>query len=163
MHQYESAGEKPRRLVSAFKAATLTVLLAAAVPAVGYAQAANTQTRSGQAIFFLTNPASAGTGIIGRGTLSFQGKDYPFKVTGLRLARTAANTPKSLSADVYSLNSPADIEGDYTTVGTPSFQSYVVQNAKGVRVELTPILGRSNRLPVHDSAHPLTITLLPPQ
>jgi hypothetical protein len=113
---------------------------------------------SGEVTFLLTDPASAGAGTLGRGSVSFQGKDYSFEVTGMHLAKTSADAPRGLTGNVYGLNAPADISGDYITVGEPTTGSYVLQNAKGVRVELSPLVG-SARLPPHDAAHPVTIKL----
>jgi hypothetical protein len=134
----------------------LALLFGLPVSPAAHGQAASAP--SGEVTFLLTDPASAGAGTLGRGSISLQGKDYSFEVTGMHLAKTSADAPRGLIGKVYGLNSPADISGDYVTVGEPTAGSYVLQNAKGVRVELAPLVG-SARLPPHDAAHPVTIKL----
>ncbi len=136
-------------------AAGATLQIGLLVPLAAHGQA----VPSGEVTFVLTDPASAGAGVLGRGSVFFRGKDYDFRVTGMHLARTAADAPKGLTGKVYGLNSPADISGDYVTVGQPTTTSYMLQNAKGVRVDVSPIVGGA-RLPLHDAAHPVTIKLV---
>jgi hypothetical protein len=151
-----ASGSRTAERAAIGTAAGMALLFGLPVSAAARGQAESTP--SGVVTFFLTDPASAGAGILGRGSISFQGKDYSFGVTGMHLAKTSADAPRGLTGKVYGLNSPADISGDYVTVGEPTTGSYVLQNAKGVRVELFPLVG-SARLPPHDAAHPVSIKL----
>ena len=51
-------------------------------------------------------------GIRGNGILNFQGKQYPFEVTGLGVSGTAVARVNAVG-EVYGLNTPADLAGAY--------------------------------------------------
>ena len=53
----------------------------------------------------------------GSGVLTYQGKDYPFSVSGLSAGNIGASSA-TLSGSVYGLKSIDDFNGNYTAVGT---------------------------------------------
>ena len=152
------AMDRNRTRASSLGIAACVALSAGALLPALPAHAQGAQTPSGTVTFFASDRGAVGETVLGRGTIAFQGKDYPFQVTGMSLANTAANTPRALTGQIFGLSAIADANGNYVTVGRPTARSYVLQNAKGVRVELSPVVGTA-RLPSHDAANPVTITL----
>ncbi len=132
-------------------------LIAPAAPA--FAQGTMAPAPSAHVTFTLTDPSSTGEGLLGRGTLSFHGHDYRFEATGFHMIRTAANAPPSLSGDVFNLAAPADINGQYTSIGNHTSRAYIIQNERGVRMTLEGI--GTVRIPPHDKASPITLKLIP--
>jgi hypothetical protein len=78
------------------------------------------------------NPSQADTGTVhilfgaagivvgvgnGKGTLTFQGKTYPFEVSGASLGATLAQTVSELEGRALNLRSPGDLAGNYVAVG----------------------------------------------
>ena len=60
---------------------------------------------------------SAGVGYSwGSGVLTYQGKDYPFDVTGLSAGNVGASSV-TLAGDVYNLKNLDDFNGNYTSAG----------------------------------------------
>lgn len=53
----------------------------------------------------------------GKGTLTFQGKTYPFEVSGASLGATLALTVSELEGRVLNLRTPGDLAGNYIAVG----------------------------------------------
>jgi hypothetical protein len=53
----------------------------------------------------------------GKGTLTFQGKTYPFEVSGASLGTTLALTVSELEGRVLNLRTPGDLAGNYIAVG----------------------------------------------
>jgi len=54
----------------------------------------------------------------GRGTLTFQGKTYPFAVSGASFGATLALTVGELEGRALNLRPPGDLAGNYIGVGT---------------------------------------------
>lgn len=62
------------------------------------------------------------TGIVlgtggGKGTLSFQGRDYLFAISGVSLGATLSQSAGVLEGRVQGLNVPGDLAGSYIAVG----------------------------------------------
>src|ERR1051325_10655401 len=61
---------------------------------------------------------AAGVGFSwGSGVLTYQGKDYPFSVSGLSAGNIGAGSAE-LSGQVFNLKNLADFNGNFTSVGT---------------------------------------------
>jgi hypothetical protein len=76
----------------------------------------------------------------GQGTLSFQGRDYPFRVSGLKVA-TVGISQVSAVGQVYRLREVADFAGTYAAVegGLTLFQgggNAMLRNERGVTLYL---------------------------
>jgi len=67
---------------------------------------------SGTVQVTFTHVAFIGSGARGNGILNFQGKQYPFEVTGLGVSGTAVARVNAVG-EVYGLNTPADFAGAY--------------------------------------------------
>jgi hypothetical protein len=52
----------------------------------------------------------------GSGSLRFQGKTYPFSVSGLSVGNVGISTISAVG-NVYSLNKPSDLAGNYVAAG----------------------------------------------
>jgi len=96
---------------------------------------------------------SAGVGYSwGSGVLTYQGKDYPFSVSGLSAGNIGAGSAE-LSGQVFNLKNLADFNGNFTSVGAGATvaggggamsmrnQSGVVMNVAGTTKGLTFKLG----------------------
>jgi len=60
---------------------------------------------------------SAGVGYSwGSGTLTYQGKEYPFSISGLSAGNIGASSAE-LSGEVFNLKNLADFNGNYTSAG----------------------------------------------
>jgi hypothetical protein len=84
---------------------------------------------------------AAGVGFSwGKGTLTFQGKDYPISVEGLDVAAVGISKV-SANGDVFNLNSPNDIVGTYVAGGAGiaivgGAKGQLARNEKGVVIDL---------------------------
>jgi hypothetical protein len=149
-----------RSLAAALGAAGL---LMAAGAAPGRAQAAPWSpphsAPAGKITFFLVDPASSGTGLLGRGTFTYEGREYRFEARGARLSRTSADTPPSLVGLVYDMHSVADLGGDYVSVGDPAQGLHWIRNSHGVVVELGNGSG-AGKLAARDASTPIAITVI---
>ena len=80
----------------------------------------------------MVNPSRADTGTVqvlfstagvvvgigdGRGTLTFRGKTYPFRVSGASVGATLAMTVADLEGRALNLRAPGDLAGKYIGVG----------------------------------------------
>ena len=96
---------------------------------------------------------SAGVGYSwGSGVLTYQGKDYPFSVSGLSAGNIGASSA-TLAGDVYNLKNLDDFNGNYTSAGagatvaggaggmTMKNQNGVVMNVAGTTKGLSFKLG----------------------
>ena len=103
-----------------------------------------------------TTPSKADTGSIlvvftkvgfvlgagsGRGVLTFGGREYPFRVSGMSLGATIGGSTTKLVGRALNLRSPYDIAGTYVAIGAGgAFAAGVggirLQNAKGVMLQL---------------------------
>jgi hypothetical protein len=82
----------------------------------------------------------AGAGV-GRGVLTFRGRDYPFKVSGLSLGFTAGASLVRLEGRASYLNELSDFPGIYSSVGVGGALGggaggVQLKNAKGVIISL---------------------------
>jgi hypothetical protein len=112
-----------------------------------------------QMTFFLIDPASSGSGLLGRGTINYKGQSYRFDATGTRLSRTAADAPPSIVGSVYKLNSLADANGAYVSFGDRTAGLHFIRNKAGVVVELGNGIG-SGKLRFRDPSNPITIKVI---
>jgi len=76
----------------------------------------------------------------GTGLLRFQGKEYPFNVTGLSVGDVGISTVSAVG-NVYYLNKPADLTGNYAAVGAGvtvagGVGGISMKNQKGVLIQL---------------------------
>jgi hypothetical protein len=53
---------------------------------------------------------------VGSGVLTYQGKDYPFSISGLSAGNVGAGSA-TLSGDVFNLKNINDFNGNFTSVG----------------------------------------------
>ena len=96
---------------------------------------------------------SAGVGYSwGSGTLTYQGKEYPFSISGLSAGNIGAGSAE-LSGQVFNLKNLEDFNGNYTSVGAGATvgggggamsmrnQNGVVMNVVGTTKGLTFKLG----------------------
>ena len=67
-------------------------------------------------VLFSTAGVIAGAGS-GRGTLTFQGKKYPFVLSGASLGATMAMTVSEFEGRATNLRAPGDLAGTYVAVG----------------------------------------------
>src|SRR5689334_11951001 len=77
----------------------------------------------------------------GRGTLTFKGRTYPFKVGGLSFGATIGASKANLVGHAYNLHRPSDIAGTYSAVAAGAAvaggaSTIRLQNARGVVLEL---------------------------
>jgi hypothetical protein len=116
-------------------------------------------TPDAQITFFLIDPASSGTGLLGRGTIMYKGQSYRFDATGARLSRTAADAPPSIVGSVYKLNSLSDVTGTYVSFGDRDAGLHFLRNKAGVVVELGNGTG-GGKLRFRDPSNPIMIKLI---
>jgi hypothetical protein len=116
-------------------------------------------TPDAQMTFFLIDPASSGSGLLGRGTIMYKGQSYRFDATGARLSRTAADAPPSIIGSVYKLNALSDVTGTYVSFGDRSAGLHYLRNKAGVVVELGNGIG-SGKLRFRDPSNPIMIKLI---
>lgn len=82
----------------------------------------------------------------GRGVLTFQGRDYRFRIRGLSLGATAGISISRLSGDVANLRQLGDFAGTYTAVGLGGAWALgggrvQLKNDKGVTINLQGLRG----------------------
>jgi len=70
----------------------------------------------------------------GRGVLTFQGRNYPFKISSF--GATIGNSTSTMVGQVLNMRAPEDIEGTYNFFSTVGARVVQLQNAKGVLLEL---------------------------
>ena len=116
--------------------AVLAVLLLAVSPGIGK----QSSPVRGTVSIEITGVA-AGVGVSwGSGTLSFEGKNYPFKIQGVSVGDVGVSTARA-EGKVYNLNSVAEFPGNYAAVGTGvtvggGVASQTMQNQRGVIIDL---------------------------
>ena len=76
----------------------------------------------------------------GSGVLRYQGNTYPFKVSGLTVGDVGMSTVSAVG-NVYNLNNPSDLGGNYAAVGAGvtvggGGGGVSMKNQKGVQIEL---------------------------
>ena len=116
--------------------AMVMLLLAVAAPG----QALPPQNPSGTVSIDLTSVAAGIGASWGSGVLRYQGKTYRFSVNGLTVGDVGVSTISAVG-NVYNLNSPSDLAGNYAAVGAGvtvggGGGGVSMQNQKGVRIEL---------------------------
>jgi hypothetical protein len=114
--------------------ATLLVL-AAGLPAPSYAQAPGYVS-----VVFAKAGVIVGAGG-GRGVLTYRGRDYPFRVSGLSLGFTIGASAMRLTGRVSGLRELKDFSGTYDAVGAGGafvggFGGVQLTNKKGVTMTL---------------------------
>jgi hypothetical protein len=77
----------------------------------------------------------------GRGTLTFRGRDYPFRVVGLSYGVTVGASLYRLVGEAYGIREVSDFAGSYDAVGAGGALvggagAIHLQNKRGVRIEL---------------------------
>ena len=75
---------------------------------------ASAQTPSGTIEFRVLKVGFIIGGGGGRGTLFYQGKQYPLSVGGVSIGATIGVASADMVGEVYNLNNPADIDGAYS-------------------------------------------------
>jgi hypothetical protein len=116
--------------------AVLTILLLALSPSFG--QGPNPS--KGTVSIEITGIA-AGVGVSwGSGTLSYEGKRYPFRIQGLSVGDLGISTARAVGT-VYNLKSVADFPGNYMAVGAGvtvagGMAGQTMQNQRGVVMDL---------------------------
>jgi hypothetical protein len=76
----------------------------------------------------------------GKGTLTYKGKDYPVKVTGLSVGEVGVNRATA-TGDVYNLKTLADFDGNYVAGGAEATigggaGATAMKNQNGVVIQL---------------------------
>ncbi len=89
-------------------------ILVAAMLAVGLAMAADAKVPSGSVSLSEESFALIAGGSKGSGTLTFQGKQYPFKLRGLSVGISVGISKMSAAGEVYDLIDVAKFPGTYT-------------------------------------------------
>ena len=96
------------------KIAVLVLVIAAMA---GSAQAARHHSRPDATLRMSTGGFALGIGgSSGSGTLTYKGKNYPFRVSGLAIGRVGV-TSSSAVGDVFNLRRLQDFNGQYTVGG----------------------------------------------
>ncbi len=77
----------------------------------------------------------------GNGVLTYRGRDYPFRVSGLSLGVTAGASVSRLEGWASGIRQVSDFAGTYSTVGgggafVGGFGSVQLGNEKGVKIAL---------------------------
>lgn len=129
-------------LDSRFARILLTATVALSLfPTVGSARRKRTTTRPSGTIRLEAKQVAAGVGWEwGNGVLNYEGKQYPFTISGLTVAGAGASRVEA-AGEVYNLKKLRDFEGTYTAVeasGTAGGGAGVVtmKNVNGVRITL---------------------------
>jgi hypothetical protein len=117
------------------------------------AQAAHAAEKPDATVRMTGKAVSAGVGYSwGSGVLTYQGKDYPFSVSGLSAGNIGASSA-TVAGEVYNLKSLDDFNGNYTSAGagatvaggggamTMKNQNGVVMNVAGTTKGLSLKLG----------------------
>ena len=91
----------------------------------------------------LTSVAAGVGASWGSGVLRYQGNSYRFKVTGLTVGDVGISTVSAVG-NVYFLNKPSDLAGNYAAVGAGiavagGVGGVSMQNQKGVQIQLYTI------------------------
>jgi hypothetical protein len=78
----------------------------------------------------------------GEGVLTFKGKRYPFKVSGMNIGFTIGASTTKLVGQAINLNSPAAFEGSYSAIGAggavaAGAAGVQLQNGNGVILQLS--------------------------
>lgn len=116
--------------------AVLAIVLLAVSPGIGQ----QSYPAKGTVSIDITGVA-AGVGVSwGSGTLSFEGKRYPFSIQGVSVGDVGISTARAVGT-VYNLRSVADFPGNYMAVGAGvtvagGMAGQTMQNQRGVIIDL---------------------------
>jgi len=91
-----------------------STLLATSLLVGGLALAADAKKPSGTVVIEETQFAVILGGSVGGGKLTFQGKEYPFKIGGLTVGANVGISKMSAVGEVYALKKVSDFPGTYT-------------------------------------------------
>lgn len=77
----------------------------------------------------------------GRGALTFHGRHYPFRVSGMSFGATIGASTTELVGRAFNVNTPGDIAGTYSAIGAGGALAggaggVQLQNARGVVLQL---------------------------
>ena len=77
----------------------------------------------------------------GHGVLSFRGRHYPFRVSGMSIGATIGASTTNLVGHALNIRSPGDIAGNYSAIGAGGALAagaggVQLQNEKGVVLQL---------------------------
>ena len=120
-----------------YSAALVLTILAICV---GFATPSNAQAMGSVRVVFVKMGLVIGGGT-GRGILTFRGRDYPFKVSGLTIGITAGASALQLRGHVDGLRELSEFSGIYSAVGAGGalvggFGGVQLTNKKGVMISL---------------------------
>jgi hypothetical protein len=128
------------------------------------------------AVTSLSTPSQAETGSVrvvftkagfivgvgaGKGVLTFRGRHYPFRVSGMSLGFTVGGSTSQLVGHALNLRGPGDIAGTYSAIGAGGALAagaggVQLQNANGVILQLS---GAKVGVEVSASLGGVTITM----
>lgn len=91
-----------------------TAALIATLVSSGLALAADAKTPSGTVSIDETQFAFIAGGSLGGGTLTYQGKEHPFKLSGLSVGANIGISRMSAKGEVYDLTNLSQFPGTYT-------------------------------------------------
>ncbi len=80
----------------------------------------------------------------GRGVLTFRGRNYPFRVSGMSVGATIGASTNLLAGKALNLRGPGDLAGNYSAIGAGGALAggaggVQLQNANGVVLQLTGV------------------------
>ena len=122
------------------KYAIHTALVALLAGAAGFSTPSRAET--GQvAVVFTKGGFIIGVGG-GHGVLTFRGRHYPFRVSGMSIGATIGASTTNLVGHALNVRSPSDIAGSYGAIGAGGALAagaggVQLQNEKGVILQLT--------------------------
>jgi len=78
----------------------------------------------------------------GKGTLTFEGEQYPISIGGLSLGATIGASKAEFVGDVFNLSQPSDIEGVYSGAKAGiaiagGAKTAILKNSKGVELKVS--------------------------
>jgi hypothetical protein len=123
----------------AYRTRIIQIALLALLVSAGFTTAAQAETGSVRVEF---TKAGFIIGIGGgRGILTFRGKHYPFRVSGMSLGATIGGSVNRLVGYALNMRSPGDIAGSYNAIGAGAALAagaggVQLQNEKGVVLQL---------------------------
>jgi hypothetical protein len=123
----------------AYRTRIIQIALLALLVSAGFTTAAQAETGSVRVEF---TKAGFIIGIGGgRGILTFRGKHYPFRVSGMSLGATIGGSVNRLVGYALNMSSPGDIAGSYNAIGAGAALAagaggVQLQNEKGVVLQL---------------------------
>jgi hypothetical protein len=99
------------------KVKKIAILLLGVAALTGFTQAATHESRPDATLRMTMGGVHLGIGgSSGSGTLTYRGKNYPFKVSGMAIGRVGV-TNSSAVGDVFNLRHLQDFNGNYTVSG----------------------------------------------